>query len=63
MTTEYEISVEMKAFFEAIKMTGAERDQPPVLGSVNTDQFQHMFKIANESTHMSTRWPDARRNY
>ena len=47
---EYEISVEMKAFFEAIKMTGAERDQPPVLGSVNTAQFQHMLKIADEST-------------
>ncbi|KAL7428792.1 hypothetical protein ACHAXH_000893, partial [Discostella pseudostelligera] len=49
-TTSYDLSPKMMAFFDALKSTPATNSLPPVLGAINSEQFQKMFHLSKEKT-------------
>ncbi len=53
--TEYTITTEFAAFFNALRQTDAERKLPPVLGTITSHHFQEMFKRARERTSSDPR--------
>ncbi|KAL7430492.1 hypothetical protein ACHAXH_001865 [Discostella pseudostelligera] len=54
-TTSYDLSPEMAAFFDALKSTPATTSLPPVLGAINSAQFQKMFQLSKEKTSSDIR--------
>ena len=53
--TEFALTTEMSAFFEALKRTETEKKLRPVLGSITSTEFQQMFKRAKEKTSSDSR--------
>ena len=51
--TEHEVSEEMAAWIKAVKQTDKEKATPKVVGVMTKEQFQYVFKIANEKTSSS----------
>ncbi len=49
-TTTYDLSSEMKAFFDALQSTSATESLPQVLGAINSEQFLEMFHCSKEKT-------------
>ena len=56
--TEYELTPEMAAYFQALKRTPKERELTPILGSISSVEFQEMFKRAKERTSSDSRTPN-----
>ena len=56
--TEFTLSPEMAAFFEAMKQTGTEKELPMVAGTITSTEFQEMFKMAREKTSSDARTPN-----
>lgn len=53
--TTYILSPEMVAFFEQLKRSPTSSSQRPILGTISSEEFQAMFKIAREQTSSDTR--------
>ena len=55
LSTVYELTPEMNAFFAALRSSPATDKLPPVLGSITSADFQSMFKRAKEKTSSDSR--------
>ncbi|KAL3762232.1 hypothetical protein ACHAWU_004770 [Discostella pseudostelligera] len=53
--TDYDLTPEMEHFFRALKRTPQERDLPPILGELTSEDIQQMFKKAKERTSSDSR--------
>lgn len=53
--TDYELTPEMEAFFQALKQSTKDAELPPVLGEFTSDEVQMMFKVAKERTSSDSR--------
>ena len=51
--TEHEVPEEMAGWIKAVKQTDKEKATPKVVGVMTKEQFQYVFKIANEKTSSS----------
>lgn len=49
-TTFWEVPEEVGAWMSHMKQTASEKRLPPVLGEITMEDFQQMFKVANEKT-------------
>ena len=56
--TEYEVTREMAAYFQALRCTSADHGLRPVLGTISSEEFQEMFKCAKERTSSDSRTPN-----
>ncbi|EED89738.1 predicted protein [Thalassiosira pseudonana CCMP1335] len=54
LRVDVEVTETMAAWFKAVAQTDAERHQPPVVGSISTDEYQEMFKAAKERVSSSS---------
>ena len=53
--TDYELTPEMEAFFQALKRTPTDKSLPPILGEITSDDVRAMFKAAQERTSSDSR--------
>ena len=56
--TEYQLTEEMAAYFQALKQSDKEKALPPVLGIITSSDLQEMFKVAKERTSSDSRTPN-----
>ena len=54
LTTDYDLTPEMSAFFEALQTTPATEKLTPVLGAITSEDFQLMFRRSKEKTSSDT---------
>ena len=55
LSTTYDLTPEMAAFFDALKSTPATNALQPILGAITSKQFQAMFRRSKEKTSSDTR--------
>ena len=53
--TTYELTPELSEFFAALRQTEHERSLRPILGTITSEQFQTMFRMAKEKTSSDSR--------
>lgn len=56
--TEYQVTTEMAAYFQALRRSPDDHDLRPVLGTISSEEFQEMFKHAKERTSSDSRTPN-----
>ena len=49
-STDYDITPEMASWMRHMQRTKLEKDLPSVMGAISVDEFQDMFKVADEKT-------------